>query len=81
MDSKYQLILETVENQVGSLLIGLNNSNALDRLMVIQNIKRDIEKVEGAMKEAIDTITETIAMARIGAKKYYPDTTKERLNS
>jgi len=81
MDSKYQLILETVEDQAGSLLIGLDNGNALDRLLVIQKIKRDIEKIENTMKDTIDVVTEMEAMARTGVKKRYPDTTKEKMDS
>jgi len=80
MDSKYQLILKVVGDQVSSLLIGLNNNNALDRLLVIQKIKRDIEKIENVIKDTVDVITEMVAMARTGTKKHYPDTTKERLD-
>ena len=78
MNAQYKEILEVVEDKVGSLLIGLNNTNALDRILVIQKIKRDVEKIENAIKDTVDIETEMIAFSNTGIKKHYPNTLKDQ---
>jgi hypothetical protein len=80
MDTKYELIVEAVEGQISSLLVGLDDTNSLDRILVIQKIIRDIEKVEETMKDTIDIETEMIAFSKTGIKKRYPDTNKENID-
>lgn len=74
-----QIIIEAIENKIDSLLIGLDIYNAPERLKAIYKIREDIAKTENAIKDLIDAHTEIEAFNRIGVRKHYPDTMKEKL--
>jgi len=79
MDSKSQLFSKTIQAHIQSLLQDLNDANAREKLDIINCIINDIEKSKNVVEEVMNMATEKAAFTKTGEKKYYPDTTKEKL--